>query len=191
MDEKKRTPRKKERWVKGRERPWICLWYFLSLASLVSMNGCAGMQEAGVPQWSGSGFLSKEFLEHRKVAILPFDGDPKGEVSDTFRRSFQERFPQVVLVGRKQILERFEEKDLYYGRLDKRTRTEIRKTFDVQAVIMGSVYYPSIVRWLLQVVIVDTETDAVLGRSYVEINYIGAEGMKKGCELSIQKLVVR
>jgi hypothetical protein len=97
----------------------------------------------------------------------------------------------MTLVGRNQVLERFQEQDVYYGRLDKATRTEVGNVFDVQAVVMGSVYYPSIVRWLLQVIIVDTETDTVLGRSYVEINFMGAEGMKKGCDLTVQSLTVR
>jgi len=30
---------------------------------------------------SGSGFIRKELLEYRRVAVLPFRGDPEGEVS--------------------------------------------------------------------------------------------------------------
>ena len=30
---------------------------------------------------SGSGFIRKELLEYRRVAVLPFQGDPEGEVS--------------------------------------------------------------------------------------------------------------
>jgi hypothetical protein len=44
---------------------------------------------------------------------------------------------------------------------------------------------------LLQVIIVDTEMDTVLGRSYVEINFMGAEGTKKGCDFAVQSLTVR
>jgi hypothetical protein len=177
--------------MKGRKRCLIYISYLVVLVSLISITGCSLTKEIGVPQWTGSGFLRKEFLNYKRIAILPFEGDPTGEVSDTFRRSFHERFPQMTLAGRKQVLERFQEQDVYYGRLDKATRAEIGKVFDVQAVVMGSVYYPSIVRWLLQVIIVDTETDTVLGRSYVEINFIGAEGMKKGCDLAVQQLIVR
>ena len=177
--------------MRNRKRNLIYLSYLALLVAFISISGCASMQEIGVPQWTGSGFLRKEFLEYRKIALLPFEGDPRGEVSDTFARKFQKKFQQMATVGRRQILERFQEKDLYYGRLDRRTRTEIGKTFGVQAVVMGSVYYESIVRWLLQVVIVDVETDAVLGRSYVEINYVGAEQMEKGCDLAIQQLVPR
>jgi len=177
--------------MKGRKRCLIYISYLVVLVSLISISGCSLTQEIGVPQWTGSGFLRKEFLEYKRIAILPFEGDPTGEVSDTFHRSFHERFPQMTLAGRKQVLERFQEQDVYYGRLDKATRSEIGKVFDVQAVVMGSVYYPSILRWLLQVIIVDTETDTVLGRSYVEINFMGAEGMKKGCDLAVQQLIVK
>jgi hypothetical protein len=181
--------------MKNRKGNLIYLSYLVLLGVLILVSGCSVGQsmvkEVGVPQWTGSGFLRKEFLDYKRVAILPFEGDPTGEVSDTFRRSFHERFPQMTLAGRKQVLERFQEQGMYYGRLDKATRSEIGKVFDVQAVVMGSVYYPSILRWLLQVIIVDTETDTVLGRSYVEINFMGAEGAKKGCDFAVQSFTVR
>ena len=171
--------------MKCRKQGLIYLVGLFLLGSLIGINGC------GVPQWSGSGFLRKEFLEYKRVAVLPFEGDPTGEVSDTFSRSLHGRFPQIAIVGRRLMLERFQEPNLYYGRLDKETRAKIGREFDVQAVIMGSVYYPSIVQWLLQVIIVDTGTDVVLGRSHVEINYMGAEGMGKGCDLAVRQLIVR
>lgn len=178
--------------MRNRKRNLIYLSYYLALlVAFISVSGCTSMQEVGVPQWIGSGFLRKEFPEYKGVAVLPFENDSTGEVSDTFARSFHEKFPQMAIVGRKQVLERFQEPSLYYGRLDKETRTEIGRVFHVQAVIMGNVIYPSVVRWLLQVILVDTETDTVLGRSYVEINFFGAEGMKQGCDLAVQQLVLR
>ena len=181
--------------MKTRRGNGMVLSYLLVLTLLAMANGCSDggsiVQAVGVPQWTGSGFLKKEFLEYKRVAILPFEGDPEGETSDTFRRSFQARFPEMTLIRRSHVLKKFQEQDLYYGRLDKATRSEIGTFFDVRAVVMGSVSYPSVLRWLLQVVIVDTESDVVLGRSYVEINFLGAEGMPKGCELAVQSLVVR
>ena len=177
--------------MKGRKRCLTYISYLVVLVSLIPVSSCSLTQEIGVPQWTENSFLRKEFLEYKRIVILPFEGDPTGEVSETFRRSFHERFPQMTLVGRKQVLERFQEQDVYYGRLDKATRTEIGNVFDVQAVVISNVYYPSILRWLLQVIIVDTETDTVLGRSYVEINFMGAEGMKKGCDFAVQSLTVR
>jgi hypothetical protein len=181
--------------MKTKRGNWIVLAYLLMLVLFALANGCSGgdsvVQAVGVPQWTGSGFLRKEFLEYRRVAILPFEGDPEGETSDTFRRSLQARFPEMTLIRRSHVLKRFQEQDLYYGRLDKATRAEIGTFFDVRAVVMGSVSYPSVLRWLLQVVIVDTESDAVLGRSFVEINFLGAEGMPKGCEFAVQSLVVK
>jgi hypothetical protein len=58
----------------------------------------------------------------------------------------------------------------------------------VQALVVGNVYYPSIVRWLLQVQIVDAETNEVLGRSLAEIDFMGAEGKKEGCKIAVQYL---
>jgi hypothetical protein len=53
---------------------------------------------------------------------------------------------------------------------------------------VGNVYYPSIVRWLLQVQLVDAETNEVLGRSLAEIDFMGAEGAKEGCKIAVQYL---
>jgi len=54
---------------------------------------------------------------------------------------------------------------------------------------MGNVYYPSIVRWLLQVQIVDVETNEVLGRSLAEIDFMGAGGRNEACKIAVQYLV--
>jgi hypothetical protein len=58
-------------------------------------------------------------------------------------------------------------------------------------VILGSVYYPSIAQWIVQVIILDTFTEKVVGRTYGEIDYMGAEGIKQGCDLAVQHLVPR
>ena len=158
------------------------------VCSLLTAPGWA--QDRFVPQWSGSGFLKPEFSEYGRVAILPFEGDEDGEVSDAFAVSFSERFPKMEIVTRKHLLKVFRAEDLSPNRLAK-TKRNIRKAFGTEVLIEGSVYYPSILRWLLQVVIVDIETDEVLGRSMVEINYIGAERVKEGCRFAVQELKVR
>ena len=160
------------------------------VSSVFFYAGCSLFKE-GVPQWSGSGFIRPEFLEYKKVAVLPFKGDPKGEVSDAFALSFHERFPEMAVVDRKRILERLKEQDLHPNRIDEATRAEIGKVFDVQAVIVGSVYYPSIVRWLLQVRIIDVKTGQSMGSSLVEVNFAGAMGLKEGCRLAVQQLKPR
>lgn len=149
-------------------------------------TGCSFTE--GVPQWSGNGFIRKELLEYKRIAVLPFKGDTKGETSDTFAQTFQEKFETMALVERKQLLEIFKEKDLYPDRLSEITRREISEVFGVQALIIGNVYYPSILRWLLQVEIIDVETGEVMGRSMVEINYMGAEGVKEACRIAVQNL---
>jgi hypothetical protein len=152
----------------------------------IIVTGCSSTVR--VPQWSGSGFIRKEFLEYRKVAVLPFEGDPKGDVSNSFAQSFHDKFPQMALLERKQLLGIFEEQDLYPGKLNEATRGKIGKAFGAQAVVIGNVYYPSIVRWLLQVQIIDIETGEMMGRSLVEINYMGAEGVEEGCKIAVQNL---
>jgi hypothetical protein len=61
----------------------------------------------------------------------------------------------------------------------------------VQAVIAGDVYYPSILRWLLQVQIINIETGEVMGHSAVEINYMGAEGVKQACRIAVRNFTLR
>jgi hypothetical protein len=147
-------------------------------------------QNRFVPQWSGSGFLKPEFSEYGSVAILPFEGDESGEVSDTFALTFSEGFPKMEVVTGKHLLKVFSAEELSPDRLAK-TKRNIRKAFGTELLLKGSVYYPSILRWILQVMIVDLETDEVLGRSMVEINYIGAERIKEGCQFAVQELRVR
>jgi TolB-like protein len=156
------------------------------LSASVIVVGCSSIVK--VPQWSGSGFLKKEFLEYKKVAVLPFEGDSKGEASEDFARAFHEKFPQMELVAPKQLLEVFRKGDLYPNRVSEATRKKIQESFGVQALVMGNVYYPSIARWLLQVQIVDAETNEVLGRSLAEIDFMGAEGKKEGCKIVVQYL---
>jgi hypothetical protein len=152
--------------------------------------GASCAQNGIVPQWTGSGFLKPEFSEYGTVAILPFEGDENGEVSDTFALSFSERFPKMEVVTRKHLLKVFRVEDFFSDRLAI-TRKNIRKAFGAEILIKGSVYYPSILRWILQVMMVDLETDEVLGRSMVEINYIGAERVKEGCRFAVQELRAR
>ena len=160
-----------------------------TLALLYASVFAAGCSfTGGVPQWSGNGFIRKEFLEYKKIAVLPFKGDPKGEASDAFAQTFHEKFEPIALVGRKQISEFFKEKDLYPNQLSEVSRREIGEVFGVQALVLGSVYYPSIVRWLLQIEIIDVDTGEVMGRSTVEVNYMGAEGVRKACRIAVQNL---
>jgi hypothetical protein len=165
-------------------------FFFLGLlCSSITVTGCSFT--GGVPQWSGSGFIRKELLEYKKVAVLPFKGDIKGEASDTFAETFHKRFPQIELVGREQVLEVFQGEELYSERIDEATRRKIGQVFGVQAFIIGDVYYPSLLRWLLQIQVMDVERGEVMGRSFVEVDYIGAEGVKEACEIAVKNLALR
>ena len=85
-------------------------------------------------------------------------------------------------------MEVFQEQDLYSDRLDVATRRKIGQVFGVQAIIIGNIYYPSIFRWLSQIQVIDAENGQIMGRSFVEINYLGAEGMKEACRIAVQNL---
>ena len=160
---------------------------FLLLLVVVAA-GCSMNQ--GVPQWSGSGFIREEFLEYRSVAVLPFEGDDSGEVSDAFAMSFHERFPGISMTDRRRVSKALQGRPLGPEKLDEETRLGIGKVLGVQALIAGNIYYPSISRWLLQVVILDTEAGQVMGRSLVEINFMGAMGKKEGARFAVEKLTV-
>jgi TolB-like protein len=171
----------------NKRNPLLPQIFFIGLfcISIIAI-GCSSTVR--VPQWSGSGFIREEFLDYKKVAVLPFKGDTRGEASNAFAESLHEKFPKVALFEQKQLLGIFEEQDLYPGKLNESTRRGIGKVLGVQALVMGDVYYPSILRWLLQVQIVDVETGEVMGRSLVEINYMGAEGVKEACKIAVQNL---
>jgi hypothetical protein len=162
----------------------VCFSYFLFLIIITMgcfLNSCA-------PQWSGSGFVRKEFLEYNSVAVLPFKGDDSGEVSRAFAWNFYEKFPQISIVDRKRVLEFFRDQPLPSDPLDEETRLRIGNHLNAKALITGNIYYPSITRWLLQIMILDTETGKVMGRSLVEINFRGAMGKEAAARFAVEKL---
>ncbi len=164
----------------------------LILLLLIIMVAAANCQfRQGVPQWSGSGFLRSEFLEYKGVAVLPFEGDDSREVTDAFIQSFRERFPQIPVADPRRVMGTLRSQGLSPERLDESARAEMGRALGVQALITGNIYYPSITRWLLQVVIVDADTGRVMGRSLVEIDYLGAMGAKEGASLAVEKLTLR
>ena len=160
---------------------WFCL--------IILTAGCSS--NSWISQWSGSGFLRREFLDYKKVAVLPFKGDTNGKASDAFAQSFHERFDQITLVDQKQLLGSFWAQDLYSDRLNKATERKIGEDFGVQALIVGDVYFPSVLRWLLQVQIIDIETGEVIGRSMVEVDFVGSLGVKPACRIAVEKLTLR
>jgi len=162
---------------------WIfCLFGLFFM--LFNVAGCS-------PPSTGSGFIRKELLEYKKAAVLPFKGDAKGEASDTFAKDFHEKFPQIELVRREQVWTALQPKDLYSDRIDEAARRRIGQALGVQALIAGNVYYPSVLRWLLQIQVIDVETGEIMGRSLVEIDYAGAEGLKYGCKIAARNLAPR
>jgi hypothetical protein len=165
----------------------VCFSLAFLLCLMMIAMGCS-FTKGGVPQWSGSGFVRKEFMEYKSIAVLPFDGDDSGEVSNAFSLSFHEKFLQISIVDRKRVLEVLQGRALTPDRLDEETRLRIGNTLGAQALIMGNIYYPSITRWLLQIVILDTETGKVMGRSLVEIDFMGAMGKTEAAHFAVEKL---
>jgi len=151
---------------------------------MIIITGCAFNQ--GVPQWSGSGFVRKELSDYKSVAVLPFEGDDSGEVSSAFASHFHQKFPEISIVDRKQVLGVLQGQVLTPDRLDEKERLRIGNALAAQALITGNIYYPSITRWLLQIVILDTETGNVMGRSLVEINFMGAEGKEQAARFAVR-----
>ena len=166
----------------GSGKEWR-IWLLLLFLLMTIVTGCSG-----VPQWSGSGFVRKEFLEDKSIAILPFEGDDSGEVSRAFALSFHEKFPQISIVDQGRVLEVFQDQPLDLDQLDEESRLRIGNTLGVQALIAGKIYYPSITRWLLQITILDIETGKMMGRSLVEINFMGALGKEEAARFAVDKL---
>jgi hypothetical protein len=163
----------------GRER--VILFLCFVLAAMVA----AGCQ----PQ--GSGFVRKDFLAFKKIAIMPFEGDKTSEVSQAFFYSFKERFPQMEVFDQYRLMQTFKREDLYPNQLSQATRAKIGEMLGAQAVIVGSVFYPSVANWYLQVRVIDTSTGDTLGTSYVDMQYSGSAGMRQGCWLAVQQLTPR
>ena len=158
------------------------------LLSFSVLMGCSS--NFGVIQWSGSGFLRKEFLEYKRIAVLPFEGDDSGEVLNAFTESFREKFPQISIVDPEQVAEALREQTLNLGQVDDAMRAKVGKTLEAQALITGNVYYPTIRRWLFQVIILDTETGRVMGRSLAEIDFMGALRKAEGAHIAVEKLTL-
>jgi len=155
---------------------------FLDLFLLIVffITGCA--------QQTGSGFLRKEFLEYKSVAILRFERDDSGEVSEAFASNFHERFPQISILAGRVFLDNFREEEFNPNQLNDERRLKIGKTIGAQALITGSIYSPNISSWFLQVKIIDTETGKMMGRSTVEINSLMATDIKEATRLAVEKL---
>jgi hypothetical protein len=163
------------------------LAFFLLLCSSMTLIGCP----TGLPLWSGNGFIRKELLEDKKIAILPFEGDPAGEVSYIFAEKFHEKFPKITLVRSAEVLEVFPYEELYSERIDEATRKKIGQVFGVQALVAGNIYSPTVLRWLLQIQIIDVESGQILGRSLVKIDYVGPEGVIQAGIIAVKNLEPR
>jgi hypothetical protein len=164
----------------------ISFWVPVCLILTVFLSSCYPLKTP--LQGGGSGFIREEFLDTRRLVILPFEGDETGEVLDTFFLTFRKAFPNIEVIDRRKLRGLFQQEDLHLGQLEDAVRKKIGKELDAEALVIGSVHYPSITRWLLQIKIVDAETGDILGRSLAEVDYMGAWGVREGCELAVQNL---
>jgi hypothetical protein len=161
----------------------LCGLFFL----LFNIAGCSIM---GAPPSSASGFIRKEFLRYERAAVLPFKGDT-GEASYIFAEDFHEKFPQIELVRREEVFTVLQEQDLYSDWIDDAARRRIGEALGVQALITGDVYYPSVLRWLLQIQVIDVGTGEIIGRSLVEIDYAGSLGVGWASRIAVENLAPR
>ncbi len=157
--------------------------FSLSLLIMVSVMACS--------QSSGSGFLRKEFLEYRNVAILPFEGDDTGEASKAFARNFQKRFPEISILGGRKFLDDPREEKFDLFQMDDATRLKIGRRVGAQALVTGAIYSPSLLSWFLQVKILDVETGRVMGRSTVEIYSPSVTDKDEATRLAVEKFSPR
>jgi hypothetical protein len=160
---------------------WISLFSFLFL--MLSAMACS--------QQSGSGFLRKEFLEYKSVAILRFERDDSGEVSEAFANNFRERFPQISILSGKVFLDNFRKETFNPNQLDDVTRLKIGRTIGAQALITGSIHSPSISSWFLQVKIIDAKTGRMMGRSTVTFYSLMPTDIREATRLAVEKLSMR
>jgi len=156
------------------------VWISFCLSIVFSVMGCA--------QSGGSGFIKEEFLKYENIAILPFEGDDTGQVAKAFARNFNEKFPQISILGGRQFLDNPPEEKLNLNQLDDATRLKIGRRVGAQALITGMIYSPSLLSWYLQVKIIDTETGQVLGRSMVQVDSLFATDIEKAARLAVEKL---
>ena len=162
---------------------------FMGIAMLLLVSYSA-MLTSGC-QSQVSGFLKKEFLNYQKVAILPFEGDPTGATCQDFTLRFKEKFREMEIFDQYRLLKMFRRETLYPNELSEAARAKISQTLGAQAVIVGSVCYPSITHWYLQVRVIDTQTGEAMGSSHVEMLNMGAEGMTQACQLAVEQLTPR
>ncbi len=160
------------------------------IAFLMALLCVAALMAACQPQ--GSGFLKDEFLKFRRVAIAPFEGDPGGEVCQSFYFSFRERFPQMDILDQYRLMQTSQRESLYMNRLSEVTRSRIYKELGAQAVIVGSVYSSSVgSNWYLQVKVIDARTGETLGASSVQTQDIGGRSVTAAIQLAVEKLALR
>ena len=142
-------------------------------------------------QPQGSGFLKNEFMTFHRVAISPFEGDPGGEICQSFYFSFRERFPQMDILDQYRLMQTSQRESLYPNRLSEVTRSRIYKELGAQAVIVGNVISPGIGNWYLQVKVIDTRTGETLGASSVQTQDIGGRSLTAAVQLAVEKLALR
>jgi len=157
----------------------VCISLCLFLLIVLSVMGCA--------QTGGSGFLRREFLKYENIAVLPFEGDDTGEVAKAFARNFHERFPEISILGGRKFLDNPQEEKFNLNQLDDATRLNIGRRVGAQALITGMISSPSLLRWYLQVKIIDTETGEVLGRSMVEMDSLFPTDIEKAARLAVER----
>jgi hypothetical protein len=175
--------------VHMRHDPLSTILHLLATSVVVFLlAGCSNVT-VEVPR-SGSGFLKREFLDYRSVAVLPFEGDHSGEVAEEFAVHLRERFPSVSVVDMLRVRDALGPAMVPVP-LDQKTRYVIRDRLGVNAVVAGAIHFPSIVKWLLQIEILDIASGEIVGRSLVEEQYSGALKKKAAARLAVENLQLR
>ena len=83
---------------------------------------------------------SNNSINCQKTAILPFEGD-FGNMGSEFSRLYLGMYTDLNIIERNDLLELFNEQDLYPDRVSSETRTKIQELFGADLLVLGSVWH--------------------------------------------------
>ena len=152
---------------------------------------------------------SNNEIKCQKTAILPFEGN-LGESGSEYTRLYLGIHTNLNIIERDDLLELFNEQDLYPGRVSPETRAKIRELYGADLLVLGKVWskkHISLINifipwrwkelinedWYLLVRMVDAETGQIYSEYYSRDGHAWIEIGLNDTFLSesVEKLVVK
>ena len=126
---------------------------------------------------------SNNEINCQKTAILPFEGD-LGESGSEYARLYLGMYTNLNIIERQDLLEIFNEQDLYPDRISNATRAKIRELYGADLLVLGKVWskkHVSLINlilpwkwldvcnedWYILVRMVDAETGQIYSEYYL------------------------